>query len=101
MTGPSPAVKVKGQPHHFQWKQQVGEDDGRIDVQEFGGSDGDFGCQFGLLADLDQRVMLAHVAILLHVAPSLAHKPDRSGINRKPLAGTYKERIGGGHKETS
>ncbi len=79
--------KVEGQAHDFQGQQQVGEDDGRVDVQVLRRGDGDFGGEFRLLADLDQRIVLAHVAVLLHVAAGLAHEPDRSGVNRKPLAG--------------
>jgi len=38
---------------------------------------------------------------LLHVAARLAHEPDRSSLDWKPPAGTYEERIGGGHKQLS
>ena len=57
--------EVKGQAHDFQRQQQVGKDDGGVDLQVLRGGDGDFGCELGLLADLDQRVVLAHLAVLL------------------------------------
>ena len=36
-------VEVKGQPHHFEGKKKIGEDDGRIDFENFGSFDGDLG----------------------------------------------------------
>ncbi len=52
--------------------------------------DGDFRSDFRLLADLDQRVMLADVAVLLHVAAGLAQKPHRRPVDRLAQAGTHK-----------
>ena len=38
-------LEVERQAHDFERQQQIGKDDGRIDVQRFGGRDGDFGCE--------------------------------------------------------
>ena len=93
--------EMEGQAHDLQRQQQVGEDDGGVNLQELGGGDGHFGGEFRLLADFDQRMVLADVAVFLHVAAGLAHEPDRSGFHRKPLAGAYKQGVGSGHKQLS
>ena len=93
--------EMEGQAHDFERQQQVGEDDGGVNLEELGGGDGHFGREFGLLADFDQRMMLADVAVFLHVAASLAHEPNRSGLDRKPLAGADKQGVGCGHKQLS
>ncbi len=93
--------EMEGQAHDFERQQQVGEDDGSVNLEELGGGDGHFGRELRLLADFDQGMVLADVAILLHVAACLAHEPDRSGFDRKPLAGAHKEGIGSGHKQLS
>ncbi len=36
--------KLKFDSHRFEDEQDVGEDDGRVNAESFGGSDGDFGC---------------------------------------------------------
>ena len=93
--------EMKWQAHDFQRQQQVGEDDGGVNLEELGGGDGDLGREFRLLADFDQGIMFADVAVLLHVAAGLAHEPNRSGLDRKALAGTYKQGVRGGHKQLS
>ena len=93
-------MKLKIQAHGLERQQQVGKDDRRIHAQLFGGGDGDFGGQVGLLADLHQRVVLADVAVFLHVAPGLAQKPDRGAIHGPAQAGAnetaaVEDRFGG------
>jgi hypothetical protein len=80
--GPLARLELEGQAHGFEGQQQVGKDDGRIDAELFSGGDGDFSGQIGLLADFDQRVVLADVAVLLHVAAGLAQKPDGGAVDR-------------------
>ena len=41
--------EMKGQPHDFERKQQIGKDNGRIHTQGFSGGNRDFGRYFGLL----------------------------------------------------
>ena len=90
--------EVKGQAHDFERKQEVGEDDGGVDSENFGGGDGDFGGERGLLADFEQGMLLANGAILGHVASGLAHEPDGSALDGLGLAGANEEGIGGRHE---
>jgi hypothetical protein len=92
---------VEGQAHNFERQQEIGKDDGGINFEIFRSRDGNFGGQFWLLADFDERVMLANLAVLRHVATGLAHEPHGRGVNRKPPAGAYKKRIGSRHKAVS
>ena len=89
--------KMKGQAHDFEREQEVGEDDGGVDAEKFGGGDGDFGGEFGLLADFEQRMLLANGAILGHVASGLAHEPDGSVVDGLRLAGADEGRVRGRH----
>ena len=87
---PFARLKFKRQPHRLERQQQIGKDDGRVNAQLFGRGDGHFGGQFRLLADFHQRVVLANVAVFLHIAPGLAQKPDRRAIDRLAQAGPHK-----------
>ena len=51
--------EMKGQAHDFEGKQKVGEDDGGVDAEDFGGGDGDLGGERGLLANLKKRMLFA------------------------------------------
>ena len=93
--------EMEWQAHDLQRQQQVGEDDGGVNLEELGGGDGDFGGQFRLLADFDQRMVLADVAVLLHVTARLAHEPYGSGFHRKPPTGAQEQGFGGRHKPLS
>ena len=90
--------EVKGQAHDFEGKQEVGEDDGGVDSEKFCGGDGDLGGERGLLADLEQRVLLADGAVLGHVASGLAHEPDGSAVDGLRLAGANEAGIWGRHE---
>ncbi len=87
---PLACLKFKRKAHGFERQQQIGKDDGRIDAQFFSRGNGHFGGKFRLFADLHERVMLADVAILLHVSPSLAQEPDRRAIDWLAQAGPHK-----------
>ena len=52
----------------------------------------------GLLADFEQRILLADGAILGHVASGLAHEPDGRAVDGLSLAGANEEGIRGGHE---
>ena len=80
-------LKFEVEAHGLKGQQQIGKDDGGIDAEFLGGGDGDFSGQFRLLADLDQGVVLADVAILLHVAAGLAQKPDGRAVDGAAQAG--------------
>jgi len=83
-------LKLEGQPHGLERQQQVGKNDGRIHTELFRGGDGDFGGQFGLLADFNQRVVLAYVAVLLHVSAGLAKEPYGGAIDGAAQTGAHK-----------
>ena len=83
-------LELERQAHGLERQQQVGKDDGRVHAQLFRGGDGDFGGELGLLADFDQRVVLADVAVFLHVAAGLAQKPDRRAVDGLAQAGAHK-----------
>ena len=87
--------EFKGQPHAFEGQQQVGEDDGGIDVELLGGGNGDFGGELGLLADFEQGVVLAYGLILGHIAACLAQEPDRRTVDRAAQAGANEAGAGG------
>ena len=90
--------EMDGQAHDFQRKEQVGEDDGRVDAQLLGRSDSDFGGQFRLLADFDQRILFANGPILRHVTPGLAHEPHGCPVNWLRLASSHEAGFWGGHR---
>jgi hypothetical protein len=73
--------EMEGQAHHFEGEEKISEDDGGVDSEKFGSGDSNFGREFGLFADLEQRMLLANGAVLRHVASGLAHEPDRSSID--------------------
>jgi len=82
--------KFKGQAHRLERQQQVGKNDGGVDSELFRGGDRDFGGDLGLLADFDKRMVLADVAVLLHVAARLAQKPDWGAVDGPAQTGTDK-----------
>ena len=88
---------MKGQAHDFEREQEIGEDDGGVDAEKFGGGDGDFGGERGLLADFEQRVLLADGAVFRHVASGLAHEPDGSAVDRLRFTSVDESGIGSGH----
>jgi len=73
-------LELERQAHWLKRQEQVSKDDGGIDAEFFGGSDGDFGGDLRLLADFDQSVMFADVAVLLHVAAGLTEEPDGRAV---------------------
>src|SRR6266852_5355392 len=95
---PLAGCEVKGQSHHFERKQQIGEDDGRIDFEYLRCFNGDLGRNVRLLTDFDQRILLANGAVLRHIASSLAHEPDWGPFGRLGLGGANKKRVWGGHE---
>ena len=98
---PLAGLKLEVQAHRLQRQQQVGKDDGRVHAQLFRGGDGHLGGQLRLLADFHQRVVLAHVAVLLHVAarPGAETTPacgPRAGAGRRGQSGCRAKRFSPG-----
>src|SRR5208282_326518 len=89
--------EVKGQPHDFEREKKIGEDDGRINLEDLGSFNSHLGRDLRLLADLDQRVLFADGAVLGHVASSLTHEPDWSPFGGLSLGGANEERVCGRH----
>ena len=90
--------EMKGQPHDFKRQQQVREDNGGINAQEFRRGDGHLCRQRGLLAYFQKGMLLAHGPVLGHIAPGLPHKPYRSAFHRLRFAGAHEKAIGGRHE---
>ena len=83
-------LELERQSHGLQREQEVGKDDGGIHAQLFSGGDGDLSRDFRLLADFDEGVVLANVAVFLHVAAGLAEKPHGSAIDGATETGANK-----------
>jgi len=79
--------ELKVEAHGREWKQKVGEDDGCVDAETFGGGDGDLGGYIGCAAYVQQTVVTADGAILRHVAARLAEEPDGSAVDGLAKAG--------------
>ena len=79
--------------HADERRQNVGEDDGRVEPEGADGLQCDLGGEFGRANDVEDAVSLAQGPVLRHVAPRLAHEPDRCALDRKPAAGSQE---GGG-----
>ena len=90
--------EVKRQAHHFEWEQEVGKNDSSVNAKKFRGGDGDFSGEFGLLANFEQRMLLANGAVFWHVASGLPHKPYGRTVDRLRPAGANEVGIGGGHR---
>ena len=75
--------KGKMEAHPFQGRQNVGKDNGRIEVEGIQRLEGDLGRQLRLFDELEQRVPLAQCPVFGHVPPSLTHQPDRRDVGRR------------------
>ena len=89
--------EVKRQAHDFEWQEQVRKNNRCVDLQDLCGFDRHLGSDLRFLADLNQGVVLADCPVLGHVAPRLAHEPDRRALGGLRFRGSYKEGIGGRH----
>ena len=90
--------EMEGQAHDFERQQEVGEDDGGVDAEEFGGGNGDLGGKRGLLADFEKRMLLADRAIFGHIASGLAHEPDGRAVDGLRFAGAHEAGIWSRHE---
>ena len=89
-TGPLASVNSTGHAHRLDRDQDVGEEDRRVDAELLDGQQGDLRRELRLLAQLHERVLLAHRAVLRLVAPGLAHDPDRRAPDLAAAAGFEK-----------
>ena len=74
------------QSHRLHGKQQIGEDDGGIHVQDFHRLQGYLSRQIGALADFQEPMMLPDLPVLLQIASGLPHEPHRPNVGRPPAA---------------
>lgn len=73
------------QPERLEDEQDIGEEDGGVDAELFGGGDGDLGGEFGGLAELEEPDPRAQGSIFKHITTCLAHEPDgRDGRGLAP-----------------
>ena len=79
--------ELEVEAHGGEGQQEVGEDDGGVDAEAFGGGDGDFGGDVGGAADVEQGVVLADGHVLGHVAAGLAEEPDGGAVDGLAEAG--------------
>src|SRR5260370_431941 len=91
-------AEVKREFHDLEWQKEIGEDDRCIHPQCFRSADGYFGRQRGILADLQQRMLLADSAVFSHVASCLTHEPHRRTLYRHSFAGSHEDGIRRGHE---
>ena len=78
--------KLQLQPHRLDGKQQVGENDRRIHIQNLDGLKRHGRSQIRPLADLKDSVARTDIPVRLQVAAGLPHEPDRPNIRRPPAA---------------
>ncbi len=74
--------EIERQSHRLEGKQQVGEQDGRVDVDRVDRLQRHVGGEVRLAADVEQGVSLADGAVVGHVAAGLTHEPDGGDIDR-------------------
>ena len=79
--------ELEVEAHGGEGKQEVGEDDGGVDAEAFGGGDGDFGGDRGSAADFEEGVVFADGHVLGHIAAGLAEEPDGSAVDGLAEAG--------------
>ena len=80
-------VEGEGRAHRLQRHQDVAEQDGRVEAEAPDRLQRDLAGQLRGLAQLDERDLLAHGAVLGQVAARLAHDPDRRALVRARPAG--------------
>jgi hypothetical protein len=73
--------------HGLDRQQQIGEDDGGVDVQQFDRLESDGGRQVGPFTHFEDAIPLADVPVLLEIAAGLPHEPYRPDIGGPAAAG--------------
>ena len=85
-------LEMQSDFHRDQRQQDVRENYRRIHLEPLDRRDGNFSRQLGPLAHLEKLMLLANAPILRHVAPRLAHQPDRS-VTRSLAAARFHHRM--------
>ena len=84
---PALGGEVKADAHAFERQQDIGEHDGRVELETPQRLQRDLGGHLGPTAHLDERELLADGAVLGQVAPRLAHDPYGCGVDGPAEAG--------------
>ncbi len=79
--------KVEADAHALEGQEDVGEDDGGVELEAGHRLESDLGGDLGPPAQLDEAQPLTDRPVLGQVAAGLPHKPDRGGIDRLAEAG--------------
>ena len=85
-------VEVEADAHALEWQEDVGEDDGGVELEPGERLQRDLGGHVGPPAQLDEAQLLTQGAILGQVAAGLTHEPDRGGVDGLAQAGVEQSR---------
>ncbi len=81
------------QPHRLDGEQQVGENDGRVHVQDLHRLQGHGSREVRPLAHFQHPVLRTDIAVLFQIPPGLTHEPDGSYIRRPAAARVEKTAV--------
>ena len=88
-------LEFEGQAHGLGGDEDVRENDDGVDAEAAKRLDGDFECQIGSLADLEERMLCTDFAVFRKVAAGLAHHPDREARNGLAAASAQEQFFAG------
>jgi hypothetical protein len=80
------SLERQTEPQGLKRQQNVGEEDCGVDAQTRDGLQRYFSGELGVVAQLEDGVLLAQGPVLGHVAPRLPHEPDRRYVGPFPAA---------------
>ena len=78
---PVVSVEMKADAHALERQQDVGEDDGAVEIEAGKRLERDLDRHLGPAAELDEAQLLAQGTVFGQVASGLAHEPDRCGVD--------------------
>ena len=85
--GAFPLDEVDRQAHRPEGQQQIGKENGGVDVDEIDRLQRDGDGELGMTADFQEGMAFPQRPVVGHVAPRLAHEPDRRRIDGLAPAG--------------
>ena len=86
-------VRAQPQPQGLEGKQDVGEQDRGVHAEALDRLERHLGGQLGGVAEIEDGVLLAQLAVLRHVASRLPHEPHRRDVGAFPAAGLKKAQL--------
>ena len=90
--GPTPSTSSTLDAHPEDGRHDVREHHRRVDVVAAHRLEGHLGAELRLRADLEERVLLADLAVLRQRPARLAHEPDRRPLDRLAAGGAHEKR---------